>query len=314
MFCDQCGKPVSDYAKYCRHCGAKLEYYKIARDQLSQQAASEPPAAPPVAPAAVDQPEKQPDSPPADQPALQTPPEVSDAPIAAEEKAVEEAADCPSAQEISAAQAEAQPPEPADVPATCDPAAQQAQTPSEPIAAEPGEAASPSAQSDAQAMPAPESADPAAAAPAEPSVLPDAVPFSRRHRRGIILGVIAGILVLALAAASVWFFFFRSRNPLRTELSRDWTQVGSYSGVTYIIHLNFDADEMTCYYEMGDYTEQIGTCGYQILDESRILLDDTSHTVVTIRFNDNRNMMTLTPGCLQQTGSEEWFNFDVANR
>lgn len=30
MFCEYCGKPVSDYAKYCRHCGATLEYYKAA--------------------------------------------------------------------------------------------------------------------------------------------------------------------------------------------------------------------------------------------------------------------------------------------
>ena len=28
MYCEYCGKPVSDYAKYCRHCGATLEYYK----------------------------------------------------------------------------------------------------------------------------------------------------------------------------------------------------------------------------------------------------------------------------------------------
>ncbi len=28
MYCEFCGKPVSDYAKYCRHCGATLEYYK----------------------------------------------------------------------------------------------------------------------------------------------------------------------------------------------------------------------------------------------------------------------------------------------
>ena len=28
MYCEFCGKPVSDYAKYCRYCGAKLEYYK----------------------------------------------------------------------------------------------------------------------------------------------------------------------------------------------------------------------------------------------------------------------------------------------
>ncbi len=28
MYCEFCGKPVSDYAKYCRHCGEKLEYFK----------------------------------------------------------------------------------------------------------------------------------------------------------------------------------------------------------------------------------------------------------------------------------------------
>ena len=28
MYCEFCGKPVSDYAKYCRSCGATLEYYK----------------------------------------------------------------------------------------------------------------------------------------------------------------------------------------------------------------------------------------------------------------------------------------------
>ena len=28
MYCEFCGKPVSDYAKYCRHCGATLEYFK----------------------------------------------------------------------------------------------------------------------------------------------------------------------------------------------------------------------------------------------------------------------------------------------
>lgn len=39
MFCEQCGKPVSDYAKYCRYCGAKLEYYRLTREQMTQQAA-----------------------------------------------------------------------------------------------------------------------------------------------------------------------------------------------------------------------------------------------------------------------------------
>lgn len=35
MFCEFCGKPVSDYAKYCRHCGATLEYYKTEQESRS---------------------------------------------------------------------------------------------------------------------------------------------------------------------------------------------------------------------------------------------------------------------------------------
>ena len=43
MFCEFCGKPVSDYAKYCRHCGAKLEYFKSNQSKEAQPPKPEEP-------------------------------------------------------------------------------------------------------------------------------------------------------------------------------------------------------------------------------------------------------------------------------
>ena len=49
MYCEFCGKPVSGYAKYCRHCGATLEYYKTEPQPVSQpEPQPEPPEEIPV--------------------------------------------------------------------------------------------------------------------------------------------------------------------------------------------------------------------------------------------------------------------------
>ena len=37
MYCEYCGKPATIFVKYCRYCGAKLEYYKDEQPQEEQQ-------------------------------------------------------------------------------------------------------------------------------------------------------------------------------------------------------------------------------------------------------------------------------------
>ena len=236
MFCEQCGKSVSDYAKYCRHCGAKLEYYKLAREQMAQQAAAAPESAPDSGEESTD----------------------ADAPI-------EEA----------------------------------------PLAPEVSVSLSPVSTGQLEATTA------ATAVPVfSPPVMPTApVRRCRRWPKLIVLAVVC-LTVMALVYTGLWFWLFGAQQGLETELARDWTQVYTQEGVTYVVHLDFDGSTMRCHYEAGNITEQLNAWDYEIVSDDRIALLDDSGTVISITFNDNRNRMTLSPGCLNGSDTEHWYNFE----
>lgn len=235
MFCEQCGKPVSDYAKYCRHCGTKLEYYKLAREQLAQQA---------------------------------TPPE--------------------------AAAGSGEGADDADAPIADDPSVPAAQTD----------------RAEAYAF----------AETFEPTTLPGGfvppVPVQMQtaaqpRPTGVIVLATACLMAAGLICAGLWFWLFGAQHKLKAELDRDWTQVHTQEDVVYVVHLKFDDGTMSCYYEAGTYKEQVDCWDYEIISDDQIALLDDSGTVITVSFNDNRNRMTLSPGCLNGGDTEHWFNFDT---
>lgn len=134
--------------------------------------------------------------------------------------------------------------------------------------------------------------------------------FFEKNKKKIGLGVVA-VVVVALI-----FFIVNAVqvSNLKKELMRDWQTIEGEDGAYILCILDFSEDEIEYKLETGyawmDMT--VDTYEYKVISGNKIkvkMYGDDWETV-TVEFNDEKSMMTVSPALTSVDDEEQWFNFD----
>lgn len=125
-----------------------------------------------------------------------------------------------------------------------------------------------------------------------------------------------GIGVVAVVAVALIFFIVNAvqASNLKKELMRDWQTVEGDDGAYILCILDFSEDEIEYKLETGyawmDMT--VDTYEYKVISGNKIkvkMYGDDWETV-TVEFNEEKSMMTVSPALTSVDDEEQWFNFD----
>lgn len=113
------------------------------------------------------------------------------------------------------------------------------------------------------------------------------------------------LLVLLLMTLSKLFGMI----SLRNELMRGWSTTETVKGKFYEMVLDFDKDIITYTYDCkdSDVNETITEYSYKVISENEIKIEGRKETF-KIEFNDERNLMTVSPGIITGKEFEFWHN------
>lgn len=100
---------------------------------------------------------------------------------------------------------------------------------------------------------------------------------------------------------------------LKKDLMRDWQNVEGDNDSYILSVLDFSEDKIKYRVETGyswmDTT--IGTYEYKVINGNTIKIKQFGKwEKITVKFNDDKTMMTLTPVLTSVADKEEWFNLD----
>lgn len=120
------------------------------------------------------------------------------------------------------------------------------------------------------------------------------------------------IVIVAVVIAAVIFLILHEigKANLKKELLRDWMDLDD----SIIKVLDFSDDKVEYRLETGyswmDTT--IGKYDYKVVnsDTIKIKIFGDKYETYKIEFNDDRNMITVTPAITSIDSTEHWFNFD----
>ena len=95
------------------------------------------------------------------------------------------------------------------------------------------------------------------------------------------------------------------------SLLRTWIQTGYeyYTGAEYMLELTFTEDSVSMISRTLDGEEDYGTYRYYLTDDDEIYLPELGESY-EFYFNDNENMLTISPGIFTEWEEETWFNFE----
>ncbi len=134
--------------------------------------------------------------------------------------------------------------------------------------------------------------------------------FLEKNKKKICLGLVA------VVAVALVFFIVNAvqASNLKKELMRDWQTVEGEDGSYIFCILDFSEDEIEYKLETGyawmDMT--VDTYEYKVISGNKIkvkMYGDDWETV-TVKFNDDKSMMTVSPALTSVDDEEQWFNFD----
>lgn len=123
----------------------------------------------------------------------------------------------------------------------------------------------------------------------------------------IVIGIVVLFVVVGFAINAI------GTSNLKKELMRDWQNVEG-EGDSYILCiLDFSEDEIKYKIETGyswmDTT--LGTYEYKVISGNTIKVKQYGEwEKITVKFNDDKTMMTLTPALTSVDDKEEWFDMD----
>ncbi len=121
-----------------------------------------------------------------------------------------------------------------------------------------------------------------------------------------IIGIIAGVIILAIIGLSVNGF---QKSALRKELLRGWLDTEN----SIIKVLDFSEDKVEYRLETGyswmDTT--VAKYDYKIISGNKIKIKRFGkYETFTIEFNDEKSMLTISPAITSTEKDEKWFNLD----
>lgn len=128
-----------------------------------------------------------------------------------------------------------------------------------------------------------------------------------KKKIGIVIGIALLFVIVGFVVNAI-----RISN-LKKELMRDWENVKGEDGSYILCILDFSEDEIEYRIETGyswlDTT--IATLEYKVIGGNTIKVKLYGKwEKITVRFNEDKTMMTLTPALTSADDKEEWFNFD----
>lgn len=143
------------------------------------------------------------------------------------------------------------------------------------------------------------------------SEIPTKAPsFFEKNKKKIGFGVVA-IVAVALV---IFIVNAVQASNLKKELMRDWQTVEGEDGANILCILDFSEDEIEYKLETGyawmDMT--VDTYEYKVISGNKIkvkMYGDDWETV-TVEFNEEKSMMTVSPALTSVDDEEQWFNFD----
>jgi uncharacterized membrane protein YvbJ len=134
--------------------------------------------------------------------------------------------------------------------------------------------------------------------------------FHLLKSKKVIIPIIACIaLFLCLATLNEY-----GKANLKKELLRDWLNIITEdNGTIYKLVLEFSEDKFDYNFESAiswlDTT--IATYDYKVVSPDKIVIAESGYErEITIKFNDEKSIMTVTPAITSTESSEDWYNLD----
>lgn len=134
--------------------------------------------------------------------------------------------------------------------------------------------------------------------------------FFAKNRRKIGIGAVAivAVLLVLLIVNAVQVA------NLKKELLRDWQTVEGEDGAYILCILDFSEDEIEYKLETGYawMNMTVYTYEYKVIggNKMKVKMYDGNWETVTVKFNEDKTMMEVSPALTSADDEEQWFNFD----
>lgn len=134
--------------------------------------------------------------------------------------------------------------------------------------------------------------------------------FFEKNKKKIIIGVVVVVAILVV----LFIINFVQASNLKKELERDWYRVEGDDSAYILCILDFSDDEVEYRLETGyawlDTT--VATYDYKVISGNKIKVlrygDDWE--TITVEFNDDKTVMTVSPALTSVDKTEIWVNLD----
>ena len=140
--------------------------------------------------------------------------------------------------------------------------------------------------------------------PIQPVQSWSAVPFKK------YLPVIGVVLALVVG---IFLWQNQGKAELKKLLLKDWSRIETSDTTTFQLELDFSEDEIE-YNFNSSYAflnSKIATYDYDVIGKDTIKVTSSSvERLIKIEFNDDKDMMTMTPALTSTDDSENWFFHD----
>lgn len=139
------------------------------------------------------------------------------------------------------------------------------------------------------------------------------IPPQKKKVPAIVFVLIPLIFIGGIVFVISTILGFVGKANLHNQLQRDWSRTEHSDSSYYTLVLDFDEDTIEynfdSTYDWIDTT--IATYKYKVISSNKIEItrDSGITSVIEIEFNDDKDMLTMTPALTSVDSSENWFNF-----
>lgn len=133
--------------------------------------------------------------------------------------------------------------------------------------------------------------------------------FLNKYKRKIVIGIcgIVGIFVICFIVHSIQV------SNLKKELLRDWYKVEGEGSSAIICVLDFSDKKVEYKLETG-YSwmdTSVATYEYKVISKNRVKIKQYGEwETITVKFNDDKSVMTVSPAITSIDDTEIWVNAD----
>ena len=133
--------------------------------------------------------------------------------------------------------------------------------------------------------------------------------ISKKKSKPLWIIAIIGVFIITGIVVSVILAKEHKKAELHELLMKDWSRVEINGDSVFKVALDFSDDEIDYVFKSYYFDRTIATYKYKILSENTIEVERESGSkqVVSIEFNEEKDMMIFTPSITSLDSSENWF-------